>query len=125
MKDLYIKSTEKSFEVSLKDSHISFSGCSINNDPRNFFVPIREWVREYLKDPASTTVLDFKIEYIDTSTVKYLFEILRELVVVKSDKYGFVVNWHYEKYDPEILELGEILQNKLDVKFNFYQYIEG
>jgi hypothetical protein len=33
-----------------------------------------------------------------------------------------VFNWHFEKGDGEILELGEFLQSKLKIIFNFIEY---
>ena len=119
MKQLYIKPTSKSLEVTLEDGYLIFKGCSINNDPRNFFTPIKNWVLEYMTDPKEITKVDMHFEYIDTSSVKYLFEILKELKSVINSQNKLELNWYYEKDDPEVLELGEIMQSKLGVDFNF------
>ena len=92
-------------------------GCSIANDPRSFFNPIINWVREYIKYPAELTEVICKFDYIDTASFKHLFTILQELVIINKDSTKVVVKWHYYYEDPEILELGEILQGRLDLNF--------
>ena len=100
-----------------------FSGCSIINDPKAFFNPILKWAEEYGKNPPDETLIDVKFEYIDSASVKSFYEILKELTNATRFK-KLSVNWHYDYEDPEILELGEIIQSKLNVQFNFVEYSE-
>ncbi|MFW5820293.1 MAG: DUF1987 domain-containing protein [Bacteroidota bacterium] len=123
MEDLIIKPTNKSLSVKLTEGNLVFSGCSIINDPRTFFSPILKWVENYGKNPSDETHVDIKFEYIDSASVKSFFEILKELNDATRKK-KLNISWHYDLDDPEILELGEIIESKLNLQFNFVEYIE-
>lgn len=123
MQPLNIESTDKSLGIDLKPGVLNFSGCSIVNDPKQFFTPIQEWIDDYITSDTMDTEVNIKIEYMDTASVKTFYEILKKLTNINKDQ-KLVVNWHYEYDDPEILELGEILQSKLDFEFLFHEYNE-
>jgi hypothetical protein len=123
MKELSIEKTAKTLEVNCLPGKINFTGCSITNDPKVFFTPIKNWVRDYTKKPEKLTEVNLKFDYIDTASVKYVFEILTELKEVNERKgYSVIVNWFFDYDDPEILELGEIIQSKIGIPFNFVEY---
>jgi len=101
-----------------------FEGCSITNDPRVFFKPVQEWAKEYIKNPAEYTEITLNFEYIDTASVKFVYQILQDIKSSESPNHRIKINWHYEIDDPEILELGEIIQSKLDIEFEFVEMEE-
>jgi len=120
MQPLIIEPTKKSPLIELKNGELNFRGCSIHNDPKTFFAPILEWVQEYIANAPEKTTINIKFEYIDSASVKSLFEVLgimKKLARRKQVK----VNWHYDLNDPEILELGEIIQSKIEIDFNFIE----
>ncbi len=122
MKELSIDKTVKSLEVNCSPGRIEFSGCSITNDPKVFFTPVKNWIRDYIKKPEKLTEVNLKFDYIDTASVKYVFEILNDLKVINGRKgYSVTVNWYFDYNDPEILELGEIIQSKIAIPFNFIE----
>ncbi len=123
MKSLLIKPTDKSLAVELNPGVLNFSGCSIVSDPKFFFAPIESWVEEYARKAPVKTQVNIRIEYMDTASVKSFYEILKRLTNISNEN-KVIVNWHYEYDDPEILELGEILQSKLDFNFLFHVYHE-
>jgi HKD family nuclease len=120
MKDLKIEPTQKSPAIELKAGELSFSGCSIINDPKEFFAPVNDWIKEYLKKPEKETVVNIKFEYIDSASVKSFFDILKDVEKLGKKK-SIVINWYYDINDPEILELGEIIQSRLKVEFRFVE----
>lgn len=123
MKDLTIDKTAKTLEVSCTAGRLEFAGCSITNDPKVFFNPIKNWIKEYIKKPKKLTEVNLKFDYIDTASVKYVFDILTELKELHArDGYSVLVNWYFDYDDPEILELGEIIQGKMGMPFNFIEY---
>ncbi len=123
MKNLSIDKTAKTLEVSCIAGKMNFTGCSITNDPKVFFTPIKNWVRDYLKKPEKLTEVNLKFDYIDTASVKYVFEILSDLKDIPQTKgHSVIVNWYFDYDDPEILELGEIIQSKIGIPFNFVEY---
>ena len=79
MDDLIIKPTDKSLAVDISYGILNFTGRSILTDPKIFFDPVNVWVGKYLKNPASETVINIKLEYIDTASTQTLYQILRQL----------------------------------------------
>ena len=123
MKDLIIDKTAKTLEVRCAAGKIHFTGCSITNDPKVFFTPIKNWVKDYAKNPEKLTEVNLKFDYIDTASVKYVFEILSDLKVIHlNNGNSVIVNWFFDYDDPEILELGEIIQSKIAIPFSFVEY---
>lgn len=120
MQPLKIKPTQKSLSVELKDGELNFSGCSINNDPKQFFTPVMKWVEKYGETPAPETIVNVRFEYIDSASVKSFYEVLRELKNLTRFK-KLTINWYFDFDDPEILELGEIIQSRLSLEFNFVE----
>jgi len=122
MENLIIKATPKSFDVTLENGLIEIKGCSIINDPKVFFKPIQTWIINYLKNPHDYTLINMKIDYVDSASTKFLFEILKSLEKLMSEERSAQVNWYYDVNDPEILELGEILAGRIKIPFNFNKY---
>lgn len=122
MDDLIIRATDKSMAVDISYGILSFTGRSILTDPKIFFDPINTWVGKYLKEPADETVLNVKLEYIDTSSTQSLYQILRQLNSVRKKGLVFMVNWYIEEDDPEMKELGELIEQRLGVEFHYILY---
>lgn len=120
MEALIVKPTKKSPSINLMDGQLNFSGCSIINDPKDFFTPVLSWIKDYVKNPVDETEINIQFEYIDSASVKTFFDILKELEKL-SRKKKVGINWYFSVEDPEILELGEILQSKLKMDFKFVE----
>jgi len=123
MDEYILNSTSKTPHIVLKEGSLLFEGKSIPEDPTLIYKPVLQWVNDYLKTPPPRTTVDFRIEYCDTGSTKSIFEILKTLsnYVVTHHGGNMVFNWHFEKGDGEILELGEFLQSKLKIIFNFIE----
>ncbi len=122
MDDLIIKATDKSMAVDISYGILSFTGRSILTDPKIFFDPINTWVGKYLREPAEETVVNIKLEYIDTSSTQSLYQMLRQLNSVRKKGLVFMVNWYIEEDDPEMKELGELIEQRLGVEFHYILY---
>jgi hypothetical protein len=122
MQNLIIKATPKSFDITCEAGLIEIKGCSIISDPKVFFKPVQTWISAYLKDPADQTIVNMKIDYIDSASTKYLFEILKALEKLNNTRRSINLNWYYDINDPEILELGEVLDGRINIPFNFIKF---
>ena len=122
MQPLIIEQTRKSPKIELKNGILNFTGCSIHEDPWTFFTPVMEWIEEYIQNPQKETIVNIKFEYIDSASVKTFFEALKLLEKLAKRKM-VVVNWYFDFNDPEILELGEILQSKINIEFKFIENV--
>ena len=79
-------------------------------------------MESYLKEPEEVTTVDLKLEYVDTASVQSVFDVMRMFKVLQEQKKELVVNFYFEFDDPELLELGEIMEGRLGIKFNFIEY---
>lgn len=122
MNDLIITSTDKSLEVDISYGILNFTGRSILTDPKIFFDPIISWVNKYMKQPAEETVVNIKLEYIDTASTQSLYQVLRQLNSLKKQGLVFMVNWYVEDEDPEMKELGEMIEQRLGTEFQYIAY---
>jgi hypothetical protein len=122
MDDLIINPTDKSLDVDISYGILNFTGRSILTDPKNFFDPITNWVNKYLKNPAEETVINIKLEYIDTASTQSLYQILRQINSVRKIGLVLMVNWYIEDEDPEMKELGEMIEQRLGIEFQYIPY---
>jgi len=122
MDDLIIKATDKSLGVDISYGIFNFIGRSILTDPKLFFEPINSWVTRYLRQPAEETVVNVKLDYIDTASTQSLYQILQQLNSVRKKGLVMMINWYIEDEDPEMKELGEMVEQRLGVEFNYIYY---
>ena len=122
MDDLIINPSDKSLAVDISYGIMNFTGRSILTDPKIFFEPITIWVNKYLKNPADETVINVKLEYIDTASTQSLYSILRQINTVRKKGLVLMVNWYIEDEDPEMKELGEMIEQRLGIEFQYIPY---
>ena len=122
MENITIEPTKKSLEVECAPGYFKLSGNSILSDPRKFFKPIVEWVEKYIQEPQDLTTIDLKLEYVDTASVQSVFDLMRMFKPLQEKNKEVAVNFYFEFDDPELLELGEIMEGRLGIKFNFIEY---
>ncbi len=117
MKTLEILPTKKTLGVKCEPGLMSFEGCSITNNPKMFFKPIIDWVKEYMKTPEELTEILCKFDYIDTASFKNLYTIFQDMYEQKEAGHRIIIKWFFSYEDPEILELGEILKGRIGLDF--------
>ena len=124
MKPLRIQSTNESLEVNLDKemSRFEFYGKSLPENPVEFFEPILEWLKEYVKTPNKETILVFKMEYFNTASSKRILDILSICHEVHKKKQSIIVNWYYRSDDEDMKESGESLSEIVQLPFKFITY---
>ena len=58
-------------------------GCSIPENSGAVYEPIIEFLKEYKEDPKDTTTLNVELSYFNTSSSKWILNILRILKEIK------------------------------------------
>ncbi len=121
MKDLLIKETEKTPSVALSQKGIlKIEGRSIPEDAASFFKPIIEWTNSF---SAEDVRVDIKLEYFNTSSSKFILEMLRAIDKNETKK-NMLVNWFYEEGDLDVLESGQYFESILGIPFKYIEYEE-
>ena len=130
MKKLIINQTASSPGVVLDPDKKIFeiSGESRPPDVREFYDQIISWLNDFssymIKSETGFGPLEFNFnyEYFNSSSGKYILDICKILASLRSKGVNIIVNWHYEKDDVDMLEVGR--EMSMIVKFPF-EYIEN
>lgn len=121
MKDLIIKETEKTPSVALGTNGVlKIEGRSIPEDAAKFFKPLLDWTKEF---NATEIRVDIKLEYFNTSSSKFILEMLR-LLENNPDNNNILVNWFYEEGDLDVLESGQYFESIIGIPFKYIEYEE-
>ena len=121
-KSIRIEKTQKNPLFVLKDGYIRLSGRSIPQNARQLYKICFDWVEQYVKIPAQYTKVDLYFEYIDTSSIRCVVDMLTKLSRIPNE---IEINWYYEKDDEDSKDLGAYIQAHLKVPFNIIDIEEG
>jgi hypothetical protein len=124
MKDLIIEEKKDNLGISCSNGAVTMTGNSLLPNAQKFFQPVEEWVSEYVKNPEPKTEITLKFNYVDTASVQAIFNVLKKFREIPNYEENVVVNWHFEFDDPELLEVGEIMEGRLNLKFNFIEFTD-
>ncbi len=116
---LEIKETRDTPEVLLdkKNNQFEISGNSLPEDSAKFFMPIFDWIEEYIKAPNPSTHLICKFEYFNSSSAKMIYQIFIELEKILELNCKIEISWYYEPGDKLIEEKGLEYQSILEMPF--------
>ncbi len=89
-----------------------------------FYNQIYDILDSYNPESNSTFVANFSLEYFNTSSSKCILGILKRIQKIKEMGQNVEVNWYYEEYDEDSLEIGEDMNYFVDVPFNFVPFNE-
>jgi hypothetical protein len=96
---------------------IEISGFSRMTDPANFYEELLETLENSFTLFNRTLILDIRLEYINTSSTKWLLAVFQSLDNLKNSHGMIEVYWYYEEDDETIRETGEIYQSCLKIPF--------
>lgn len=102
-----------------EDGLLEIEGRSITEDVFSFWQPLVDWVAEYAKAPAEKTRVIIFLEYTNSSTNKYLNELIKHLDSCATSGNHVEILWKYEEDDESILMLGEDLDALSNIPFTF------
>jgi hypothetical protein len=81
-------------------------GRSIPENPELIFRRLDEWITIHF-DKNSGLNVSIQLEYINSGSSKYLYEILKRLTGFQKSGKKVEIKWLYEEDDEAMLELGE------------------
>jgi len=109
--------TKRTPWIILEPGRIFIMGRSIPENPTDFYRPIQEWISKYVQNYTEKSKIELGFEYINTSSIKWIFTILRELSEMKDIVNNASVTWYYEHGDEDMCELGFILRSLVECPF--------
>ena len=85
---------------------LDITGRSIPENPEIIFSKLDEWITLHFEHNKALNV-SIKLEYINSGSSKYLYEILKRLTGFARMGNDVSMKWLYEEDDEAMLELGE------------------
>jgi hypothetical protein len=125
-KRFHIDRTETSPQVDLdlESGSIEFIGRSLPYNSEQFYARVYRWLDEYLQEPKDETTVNLKLDYLDTSSSKHLYNIFQKLDAISERGQKVQVNWHFESGDDEMAETGKDYQSFFRLDFTFIEVNE-
>ncbi|MHB8259434.1 MAG: DUF1987 domain-containing protein [Bacteroidia bacterium] len=98
---------------------LEIRGYSFPDEAHAFYDDIINWFAEYAKDPNPETKLVFDLIYANSTSLKFLNDILKKMDLIVAA--GKIVNieWIYVADDEDLQQLGMILRDFHKVPFTF------
>ena len=132
MEKLYIAPSESMPEITLShdDNVFRIKGVSRPENVRLLYEPVVKWLSDYKeilinKDPVYSEdnpfILQLDLVYFNSSTAKFLYDIVMILKSIKEDGIPTVINWFYDPDDPDCLEAGEDLAVLAEIDFVYIE----
>ena len=119
MNNYLSEKTHTSPEISLnaQNGTIEISGRSIPENAMKIYRPVIDWIDEYLVNPKPKTEIVFRLSFFNTSTSKYLMELLKRFEEIKRQGFDVQVCWFYD--DEDIRDIAEDYQALVNVPMSF------
>jgi hypothetical protein len=102
------------------DGRLEISGNSYPENSTKFYTPVLDWLRRFAAETSGKKItMDFNFDYFNTSSAKYILEILRIIQDCKNNGNECLVRWHYLEEDTDMQEAGEDYRDSIDLEFEF------
>ncbi len=114
---IQIKGTDRTPYVFFNEGLIEIKGRSILEDASPFYKPLIEWLQGYIKHPVEFTQINFRIEYSNSNSNKFIFKIIFLLEECYLNGHDMKVSWYHEKDDDSVRDLGLDFQSLTKLPF--------
>jgi len=131
MENLFIAPTLTTPEIrfSLKENIFRVSGTSRPEDVRALYFPVIEWIKQFADNLIDGRIEKYTAEnpfrfqvdlkYFNSSSAKFLYDILIEVKRIHSETIPVIIEWHYENDDMDLLEAGNDLSILAEMEFKY------
>ena len=109
--------TKRTPRIVLEPGRIFIIGRSIPENPGEFYRPVYEWISNYTSINGSRTTIELGFEYINTSSTKWIYNIIKKIAAIENLKSNVRIIWYYDKGDDDMCELGSILKSMVECPF--------
>lgn len=126
MESLIVEGTKKTpaLEFNAETGIFKISGRSIPENTHDVYGPIVHWLAEYAENPKEATLLEFRLEYINTSSSKFVFEVIKKMEKLSIAGNNVQVNWYHEEDDEDMMETGEDFADICNLPINIIEVEE-
>ncbi len=123
MNKLFIEATDISPKVDFNTETNVFvlEGESRPENVRKFYDPLIEWLENYNNTALGghNLTFEFRFDYFNSSSAKFIMDILKILEKIKSKNININIKWYYDEDDEDMLETGEEFSRIIDLTFEY------
>jgi hypothetical protein len=131
MQRLFIEKTASTPEIHFSPDENIFHirGKSAPEDVRAMYYPVIEWIRIFIDDIIdgeikkysykNPFVIQVNLYYFNSSSAKFLFDILTELKRLNAKNIPVIVEWLFDEDDLDQKEAGMDIASMLEMKFSY------
>lgn len=121
----HLDRTENSPQVDMDVDNgvMEFIGRSLPHNSEQFYSQVYGWLDEFLQRAQGETTVNMKLDYLDTSSSKHIYNIFSRLDGLAQSR-PIKVNWHYESGDEEMAETGKDYESLFKLDFAFIEVEE-
>ncbi len=119
MQKVIIEKSFKSPEVFFDPENgiLEMNGVSLLENPKQFYEPIlKNHIEHYIENPRDKTILNLRLEYFNTSSSNWIFQILKKISTIDNFMDRVNINWYYE--DEDMKEIAEDYKALLNIDLN-------
>lgn len=87
--------------------YLFIGGASLPENVLEVYVPILEWMNEYIIDPNPDTKIEFYFEYLNTASSQMIMRILEKCLELKSQCDTLSIDWYYISGDLDMRDFGQ------------------
>ena len=90
-------------------------GCSIPENADRFYSPLYDMIERYITKPAPRTTVRVELTYFNSSSAKYLLDMLKRLEDLHASAASQVtLEWHHSRGDHDMAEAGQDYRSLLE-----------
>lgn len=122
-KALHQPATQKTPEVHFDPDkgELLLKGRSVHENSDKFYAPIFEMLERYAASPNEQTQASFQLEYFNTSSAKYILDIIKKLEEISLAGKRVGVKWYFEIGDLDMQEAGRDYADLVELEFSVEQ----
>jgi len=133
MEPLVIEATDKTPGIILDpyNDNYEISGISRPENVHEFYCPVINWLNEFEKEVLDKKIIkfdkkhplnfNFKMNYFNSSSAKFLYDVMSELVKFHKKNHVIRILWYFEKEDEDMKYAGEEMSELLEIPFQFIE----
>ncbi len=104
MEDIHIKGYKSSYIVPTVEFSVSTGICEISGESfleetAKFYFPLLDWIKEFTYSVKKPITFIFKLVYFNTSTSKWILNILNALKRYEENGGEVIIKWYYNEDD--------------------------
>lgn len=96
---------------------LKITGRVFPENPKEFFSPVTDWLKQYSTQPAENTSLILNLSYFNSSSNEYIFRCCKMVEAIGEAGAPSGIIWEYETDDEDMRQMGDDFKELLKINF--------